>query len=72
MALIVPAPAAGFKDHSTATSVLVPPTVALNCWVLFRSTIGVPGVTSKTDSFEVMVALVTLDLRGSAWLVAFT
>ena len=59
-------------DQVTPVSVLVPLTVALNCCVLLKSTVGVAGVTADTDSFDPIVAVVLLDLLGSAWLVALT
>ena len=70
MALIVPAPTAGLIDQVTPVSVLVPLTVARNCCVLLKSTVGVAGVTADTDSFDTIVTVVLFDLLGSAWLVA--
>jgi len=58
-------------DHTTPVSVLVPLTVALNCCVALRFTVGAAGAT-ETDSVETIVAVVLLDLVALAWLVAVT
>jgi hypothetical protein len=59
-------------DQTTVVSVLLPVTVALNCCVALRSTVGNAGVTAETDSFGAMVTVVEADLEGSALLLAVT
>jgi len=59
-------------DQTTPVSELGPVTVALNCCVLLRSTVGAAGVTAETDSFGAIFTVVEADLEGSAVLLAVT
>jgi len=68
----VPEPLAGLIDQTTAVSLLLPPTVALNCCEALRFTVGAAGVTAETDSVEVMVTVAEPDVVLSCWLVAVT
>jgi len=63
---------AGLIDHTTVVSVLLPLTVTLNCCVPLRFTFGAAGLDADIDSVDAIVAVVLLDLLGSAWLAAFT
>jgi len=59
-------------DQATVVSVLLPLTVVLNCCFVLRSTVCVAGLTADIDSVDAIVAVVLLDLLGSAWLAAVT
>jgi len=56
----------------TLVSLLLPLAVAENCCCAPAVTVGLAGLMAPTLSFEAIVAVVVLDLLGSAWLAAVT
>jgi len=69
---MVPDPLAGLSDQTTFVSLLLPLTVAVNCWVPLKFSFGAAGLTADIDSVDPIVTVVLTDLLGSAWLAAVT